>query len=504
MITLRGSIARNTLLNLAGQAAPFLVGLIAIPFTVRGLGTDRFGVLGLVWLVVGYFTLLDLGMGRAATRFAADAIGRRAYDEIAGITWSAVGVQAIVGVAGGILAGLLAPVLVQSVLRVPADLEAEAVTAFRILAIAIPVVLVAASFRGLLEAARRFDLVNLVSVPGSALNFLVPLIGALLGWGLPPIVAIMVLARGTTLVAYFLCARHLFPAITQPRRASLAGARSLLNFGAWVTVSNVVSPVLDQLDRLLLGAFAGVGSVGFYTPPQEAVLRIRALPTALAATLVPEFSSQATAAAVDRARGYYAIAIRVLALLLAPATLALVLLGHDFLRLWLGDSFALTSTTALRMLAMGALVNALAYVPLTFLHGVNRPDLPAKFHAVELPGFLLLAWFLMPRYGVSGAGIAWATRAGADALLLFLGAAACGAGPSLVRPTRLTWAWILALAAGLVVAFTPGWAALNAWLRGGLAIAASALLLLFGWHALLRSEDRARLRSRLGTLGGTP
>src|SRR5207248_1838459 len=212
----------------------------------------------------------------------------------------------------------------------------------------IPVVLVAASFRGLLEASQRFDLVNLVSIPGSTLNFLVPLGGALAGWTLPGIIWWLVLGRAGTLVAYFALANRLFPGLAWPIGPHLTALRALLSFGAWITVSSVISPLLDQLDRVLLGSFAGVDSVGFYTAPQEAVLRTRILPNAMAATLFPEFTAQGASGDTARMRQYYGIAVRLLAFLLGPFTLALVLLGPDLLQVWLGADFARVSSLALR------------------------------------------------------------------------------------------------------------------------------------------------------------
>jgi len=66
-----GLLARNTLLNLLGQAVPLLVGVLTIPFIVHGLGTERFGLLSLAWVILGYFTIFDLGLGRATTKPAA-------------------------------------------------------------------------------------------------------------------------------------------------------------------------------------------------------------------------------------------------------------------------------------------------------------------------------------------------------------------------------------------------------------------------------------------------
>src|SRR5262245_60921163 len=68
-------IAINTLWNLAGVGLPTLFTLAAIPFIVYGLGTDRFGVLLLVWALIGYFGLVDLGIGRALAQTTAAQLG---------------------------------------------------------------------------------------------------------------------------------------------------------------------------------------------------------------------------------------------------------------------------------------------------------------------------------------------------------------------------------------------------------------------------------------------
>ena len=68
-------LARNTLWNLAGQILPMVVGIITIPVIIRVMGVDRFGVLSLAWVVVGYFSLFDLGIGRALTKLVAEKLG---------------------------------------------------------------------------------------------------------------------------------------------------------------------------------------------------------------------------------------------------------------------------------------------------------------------------------------------------------------------------------------------------------------------------------------------
>jgi len=86
-------IGKNTFLNLLGQALPLLAGLVALPFIVRGLGTDRFGLFSLVLVALSFFSVFDVGLGRAMTKFIADAIGRDQKEQIASFFWTVIIIQ---------------------------------------------------------------------------------------------------------------------------------------------------------------------------------------------------------------------------------------------------------------------------------------------------------------------------------------------------------------------------------------------------------------------------
>ena len=67
-------LARNAFRNLVGQGLPLLVAIAAIPTVLEGLGPDRFGVLAIAWVVLGYFS--ELGFGRSTTRLTNPAAPR--------------------------------------------------------------------------------------------------------------------------------------------------------------------------------------------------------------------------------------------------------------------------------------------------------------------------------------------------------------------------------------------------------------------------------------------
>src|SRR5258705_4765016 len=134
------SVARSTLYNILGQGVPLLAGVLTIPILTRSLGDRRFGLLALMWAIIGYFSMLDLGLGRATTKFVAEALAaqdtQRAH-HVAGFTAAA---QTALGVLGGAILAVATPWLVTGVLGVPADLQVEAAHAFRLLALSVPFV----------------------------------------------------------------------------------------------------------------------------------------------------------------------------------------------------------------------------------------------------------------------------------------------------------------------------------------------------------------------------
>jgi O-antigen/teichoic acid export membrane protein len=155
-------LVRNTVWNLLGQVLPLAAGILVVPLLVRELNVDRFGLLSLVWIVIGYFGLLDLGIGRALTKLVADKLGAEEMEAIPPLVWTSLLLMLLLGVIGSIIALVFSPWLIYHELKVPVSLQDEALTSFLILAASIPVVTVTSGLRGILEAQQRFRALNLI------------------------------------------------------------------------------------------------------------------------------------------------------------------------------------------------------------------------------------------------------------------------------------------------------------------------------------------------------
>ena len=99
-ITSGSVLARNVLLNLLGQVAPLFAAIFTFPRIIKSIGTDRFGILSLAWVVIGYFSLFDFGLSRALTKLVAEKIGTDRDQDIPSLVWTASILILILGVIG--------------------------------------------------------------------------------------------------------------------------------------------------------------------------------------------------------------------------------------------------------------------------------------------------------------------------------------------------------------------------------------------------------------------
>ena len=471
--------------NLAGYIVPFAVGVITIPRLIHGLGVERFGILTLAWVLIGAFSIFDFGLGRALTQVVATALGRGAIGELAPIVWSSLLLMFVSGVVGAGIVVALAPALVHSWLRIPLWLQSESLGAFYLLALGLPVVVVSAGLRGILEAQQRFDLSNLVRIPLGAYTFVGPLV--ILVWTNSLVASVLVLLVGRLVaaIAYVWLCLRVTPGLARRPQIRLANMITVLGLGAWISVSNFISPVIAYADRFVIGAAVSVAAVAYYAAPYDLVVRALFIPSAIASVFFPAFalSFVSNPKRTDR---LLIQASKYLLILMFPILLTTVVFANEGLRIWLGGDFARHGMRVLQLLAIGVFANGLAQLPFALIQAAGKPDLTAKLHVIEALIYLPTLWGLIAVAGIEGAALAWMLRVLVDMIAQF--ALAGRLLPD--RPRAITRLAVpLAVTVALLVGAT--------FLPSNLAVKAAFVGITIGafaagsWFGLLSREERA-------------
>src|ERR1700680_2607787 len=100
----RRLIAKNSLFNLFGQILPMLAGLLTIPYIIRGLGTAEYGILSIAIMLLGYFSIFDLGLSRATVKFVAENLSAETIHRVPELVWTSLSLLVVLGTIGGIVA----------------------------------------------------------------------------------------------------------------------------------------------------------------------------------------------------------------------------------------------------------------------------------------------------------------------------------------------------------------------------------------------------------------
>jgi len=477
-------LARNTIWNLVGQTAPLLVAFITIPILIKQIGVDRFGVLSVAWMLIGYFSLFDFGIDQGLTKIVADRLGSGEHNEIPTLVWTSLAILLALGLLSGAALAALSPWIVERILKIPLDLQRESVYAFYLLAVGMPITIVTSGVRGVLEAMQRFDVLSIIRIPMGASTFLAPLLVLPFSHSLVPILLSLVVARVLGLAIHLFATCRVMPALQRELHLSYSATQPVLHFGGWITVTNIVSPIMANMDRFLIGALLSISAVSYYSAPFDMVTKIFLLVGALGSVLFPAFAishnNDRSHMVLLLRRGLKYVFIAVFPLVLTISTLA-----PDGLRLWLGADFALQSSSVLRLLAIGVLVNSLSLIVSLLIQGTGRPHVTALFHIAELPFYLVIVWWLIRTQGINGAALAWSLRIALDAILLGI---ACASFLPETRKTITNGGFVLVGAGVLLLstAYLPTLAFKLLFLAGALGMFGIA-----AWRFVLGPEERA-------------
>ncbi len=409
------SVVVNAGWNLLGNSLPLLAGLVAVPFLVRHLGNERFGLLSLGWILIGYFGLFDFGLGRALTKMVAQHGGAQADAELPALCSTGLALAAGAGCVGGLLVVAAAPLSALWFKGWPPALREEALASWWIVGAGVLPTVLTSGLRGILEGLQRFKALNAIRVPAGVLIFAAPCVSACFTPRLDAAVAALVATRWAVLLAHGMLCRTSVALSTAALQARWIAP--LLHFGGWLTVSNVVGPLIVYLDRFIVGALLPPVQLAYYTAPFELVSRLLVLPMSLTGALFPALSN---ASRHDRHRGRVLRrrSFRLTCAAVLPVVLVGALAADPLLRLWLGDDFARHGTRAMQILLIGFAFNALAQIPMVAMQGHGLARQAATLHLIELPLYAALVYAMVSRCGLVGAALAWSARGALDMVAL--------------------------------------------------------------------------------------
>ena len=383
------------------------VGLAAIPFYIRYLGIEAYGLIGFFVTLQAVFQFLDFGLSPAINREVAQAQASGRDAELPGLFRSLevvfLGTATLIVVTIAAAAPLLASQWLKPETLSPAVVERSVGLIGMTIACRWPVGL----YLGVLMGARRITLANNLAIAATMAGS----VGAILTLALvsPTLDAFFVWQAIVGLVQVIIMRVVAWRIIGPPTQPfSFQPLKSIWRFSLTMTGVAISGVLFTQLDKIILSRLLPLSQFGHY-----------ALATTLAATLYrivgpvynavyPRFSALVAAADTGALADIYRIASSILASMLFPAAVVLTVFGNSLVALWTGDSsLAAQIAPLVGILAIGSALHGVMYMPYALQLAYGDTALPLRINLLLMVVQVPLTIFLSVKFGAVGGAAAW-------------------------------------------------------------------------------------------------
>jgi O-antigen/teichoic acid export membrane protein len=398
------AIRRNSFVNLASSLVGLVLFAALTPLYFHIIGSERYGILAIIWTFLAFFAAFDFGMGAALTyRIASEA--RDEVSHQSDYFWTAISISLPIGLAIGVLLFGLVGGGLGSLFNLSPAISAELLhSAPALLAIGVCTILLSTS-GGLLRGREYFVTNAILAALALALAILLPVVAALL---ISPSLDVLILAtlagRLITVVAtigfaYIEVLKRARPSIS--RRS----ARSLIGYGAWSSIGGIIELTISSADRFILGAVAGSSAVAYYSVPSSVLARVMIFPTSIGTAALPQLASRSPEDEVILARKI----IRMVGML-TPCFVIGIFLAHPFLSLWMGAGFAKVATLPMQVLLPAFWMETISAILFYRLLAQGRPRTSAAVAALIVVPYCALIYYLAGLWGVAGGAAGYLGR----------------------------------------------------------------------------------------------
>jgi O-antigen/teichoic acid export membrane protein len=479
----RRTVFRNIAANVGGAAAALLATLLAVPIYLRLLGAEAYGLVGLFTTLSVAALALDLGLGATLNRELARL---RARGETDGFGDLVVTLEAGVWTLGLVFGGLFAlgaSTITARWLTFAALAPADVTLALRLMAAALPALIVRSLYIAGLNGLERQGRANLLVAGGSVVRALATVTAL---HARPPtpttFFVVQALLLYVELAALRLTLVAALPAGARRGRVRLHAARPMLGFTAGVAGTMLLALGLTSVDQVILSAILPLAQFGYYTLAVAAANALGQIVQPVTTAVYPRFSQLVERGDAAGAADDYHFFSQLVAVLVLPAGCVLVFFPAEVLTLWThSPEVARAAGVVLALRAVGTMLNALMHVPYVMQLAVGWSSLGAGVNALALVAVVPATIALGLTLGGAGAALVWVALN--VAMLLF----AMARMHRRVLPGELGrwYAHLLLPAAAVTVVFALGRAAMPdtpapavraAWLAAVAAVAALAAL----------------------------
>jgi len=394
-------IIRNTGYNIIGRFWGILVTLVLIPYIIRHIGIERFGIWAIIGVITGYFGLLDFGIGTSFVKYIAEYYTKKDYEKInlvvnTGFVFYSIFAIFIITLAFFIINPLL------TLFKIPAHLYNEALFVFLLGIILFGISNALSPFGAIQGGLQRMDITNKVILALSIPSIAGTIFFLEKGYGLPGLMVNTAIFFVIGSIISIIMAFKILPELRfNPLLFSRAIFRRLFGFGYKMQVSAIAGMLHFQIDKFILAYFLNLGFVTYYSIAAQLASKIKELSLLLISAIFPAASELDAMNDKETLYKLYFRSMKYVILIGLPMSVVAVLLAKPFIILWLGKGYE-KSVLTLQILIVSYFFNMITGPGFFILNGLGKPQYGMRSSILATLLKLTLSILLVIKIGYFG------------------------------------------------------------------------------------------------------
>lgn len=351
----------NMLSSIIAWGWPVFLSFLITPLLLSELGVDEFGVRSILIMIVGYFSVLNLGISGAVTKYLSDYTSKHKPNFIEELLSTSLWMHIFIGIAGGMAILFAADYLVTDVFKIPEKIHDESILALKLASVTFFFTMINSWAGAIAAGFHRFDIYNYIMMLFGTLTLLGSLVLVLQGYSLVGVSIANLVAACVVLLVYFIVFRKAKIQISRSLVIKKNVFVKLVKFGGHMAVFSVFSILFSQIDRILVGVYLGTAMLTYYVLPHQLSILIHQLSSKMMQFLLPLISS----IDVNDKSSILKICLKGVSVnLILSLSLALPIIsfGDNILLLWVGEEVQQASGPILKILALSYVLMSLTAV----------------------------------------------------------------------------------------------------------------------------------------------
>lgn len=383
-----------------------LIQLLYTPFLIRMLGQSEYGLYSLIYSVIGYLTILDLGFGNAIIVYTAKYREKQEYEKEKKLHGMFFVIFCIIGVIAA-LGGLILYFNIDNLFsNTMTALElSKAKVMMLILSFNLLITFIFNIFSSIISAYEKFVFQKLLAILNNLLKPIIMIPLLFLGFKSIALCVVVTIVNVIVMISNYIYCKNKLKVSIKFYGFDKKLFKTILGYSIWIFIGIIVDKVNWSVDQFVLGAVSGTIAVSIYSVASTLNQLFISLSTAISGVFLPKISKLiAKKSSTEVLTNEFIKIGRLQYYIIFLMCSGLVLFGKCFINIWAGEGFEQSYYVAL-LLIIPICFPLIQNLGLSIMQAMNKYKFKSISTIIMAVFNIIISIILSKKFGAIGAAV---------------------------------------------------------------------------------------------------